>query len=673
MTSGEQMLQRDSILIAFLEALPDIAFIKDDEMKLIHGNAAYCRMMGLPLEELVGRDGPDLLPPELAGQCRASNRRVLETGEKIVVTETMGERIFETTKFVFEIAPSRRAFCSICREITDRERLEKELRESRRHYRSLVEMPGIQFCRWLPDTTLTFVSRAYAAAYGGTPAELVGQRWLELVPDDERAAVRMIVEELVLQPRARTYEHAVETVDGLRQITWTDWPILARDGRLVAFQSIGIDTTEMAVARRALAKQQSMIDALLDATTDAVFIKDREGRYLYFNAAAEKMTGKRREEVLGQDDTFLFAAPEARAVMNGDQRAMNVETPSTIEATLTLVDGVRHHFLTTKGQVRDENGAGIGIFGISRDITDYKKMEEKLLQVQRLESVGRLAGGIAHDFNNLITIISNCAELLAAHDCDRGRADISEIRNAAIRAADLTRQLLAFSRRQLLEKRPINISRELDGLKRTLNRLIGEDIQLKMDFAPDLGAIFADAGQLEQIILNLAVNARDAMPEGGLITVAAANRTITTALKNKLFDVPPGDYVEVRFSDTGTGIAAEAQALIFDPFYTTKAPGMGTGLGLATVYGIVKQCRGNIWVYSEEGQGTTFKIYLPRVDKAVEGEKNKGVKGEARGGSETILVVEDEESVRLLATRVLQGHGYRVLTALDGQEALEVV
>jgi CheY-like chemotaxis protein len=288
--------------------------------------------------------------------------------------------------------------------------------------------------------------------------------------------------------------------------------------------------------------------------------------------------------------------------------------------------------------------------------------------------VGRLAGGIAHDFNNLITIISNCAELLAAHDCDKGRADVSEIRNAATRAADLTRQLLAFSRRQLLERRSINLSRELTGLKRTLNRLIGEDIQLKMDFAPGLGAILADAGQLEQIILNLAINARDAMPEGGVITATAANRTITAEQKQKLFVVAPGDYVEVRFSDTGSGIAAEEQALIFDPFYTTKAPGLGTGLGLATVYGIVKQHEGHIWVESAPGEGATFVLLFPRVVHAPAAEAPIEESAPIRDHSGArILLVEDEQGIRRVARRVLEKNGYHVVAAAHGQEALDLV
>ncbi len=317
--------------------------------------------------------------------------------------------------------------------------------------------------------------------------------------------------------------------------------------------------------------------------------------------------------------------------------------------------------------------------GVMVDITRHKhteealrQSEERLLQAQKMEAVGRLAGGVAHDFNNFLTVIGGFGERLlrGLHAGDARRRDAEEIRRAAERASDLTRQLLAFSRRQVLAPKVLDLNAVVAGMGAMLRRLIGEDIDLVTVLDPALGHVKADPGQLEQVVMNLAVNARDAMPRGGKLTIETRNVELDEAYAGEHVSVNPGRYVMLAVSDTGCGMDAETRARLFEPFFTTRERGKGTGLGLATVYGIVKQSGGNIWVYSEPGRGTSFKIYLPRVEEAVEAAQAAGAIGGSLRGSETVLLVEDEEGVRTLVREVLVRHGYTVLAARHGGEAL---
>jgi two-component system, cell cycle sensor histidine kinase and response regulator CckA len=362
------------------------------------------------------------------------------------------------------------------------------------------------------------------------------------------------------------------------------------------------------------------------------------------------------------DQTFLPIAAHRRAV-SGEPMTFHVEWKSGSYACHVE-------------PLRDSDGQVSGAICMSLDITDRKQLEEQLRQAQKMEAVGRLAGGIAHDFNNLLMVIQGYSDLLVERlpDGDPLRRNAEQIQMASQRASSLTRQLLAFSRKQMLAPKILNVQSVVAEMEKILRRLIGEDVQLETSSAPDLGLIKADRSQIEQVILNLAVNARDAMPQGGWLTIETANVELDASYSHPPAVLSPGRYVMLAVTDNGCGMDAETQAHVFEPFFTTKEKGKGTGLGLATVYGVVKQSGGYVWVYSEPGRGTSFKIYLPRIEETAvpavrDGKKETQI---PERGSETILLVEDEKGVRELAREYLASSGYTVIEAEDGHTALEL-
>jgi PAS domain S-box-containing protein len=419
--------------------------------------------------------------------------------------------------------------------------------------------------------------------------------------------------------------------------------------------------------------QMSQLAAIVESSADAIIGCTLAGLVIIWNQGAERLFGYSAEEVIGQ-----LASTNARLDWPDELRAMkqvsNGEHVPPFETVRQRKDGKEIHVSVSVSPIRDKEGLVIGASAIYRDISDRKKLEEQFHQAQRMEAVGQLAGGVAHDFNNLLTVISGYSEMLMIRlpTNDPTRGFIQEIHKAGERAAHLTRQLLAFSRKAIVERRVLDLNALVTDTEKMLRRLIGEDISLATVLAPALGQVNADTGQIEQIIVNLAVNARDAMPQGGKLTIETRNVEMDAEYAKLHPEVRPGRYVMVAVSDTGSGMSPGTKAHIFEPFFTTKGPGKGTGLGLATVYGIVKQSGGHIAVYSELGQGTSFKIYLPPVeDKASAGRYLLGPKITPHG-NETVLLVEDEDAVRAITKLALQSLDYTVLEARNGEEAVRI-
>ena len=427
---------------------------------------------------------------------------------------------------------------------------------------------------------------------------------------------------------------------------------------------------ELAVA--ALRASEEQYRALFENTPYPMWVFDLEThRLLAVNSAAIAHYGYRREEFLALKIEDLRAPEDIPAL---EQHL------ATKEAGYHTTGPWRHR--KKDGTLIEVQTSGHEITFAGRraelvvidDVTERKRLEEQFRQAQKMEAVGRLAAGVAHDFNNLLTAILGTTDLmiedLPADDPDR--EGLLDIRGAAERAAVLTRQLLTFSRQQVVSPRMLRLNELITDLVKLLRRLLGEDVTIASALAPDCGAVKADPGQLEQVLVNLAVNARDAMPNGGRLTIETKNVDLDADYPTERVMIPAGRYVMLAVTDNGTGMDAQTNARIFEPFFTTKPVGKGTGLGLATVYGVVQQTGGYIWLYSELGHGTSFKIYLPRVDADGPQPAEEEQRASALDGSETVLVAEDEEAVRLIIAKALEARGYRVLSARDGTEALEL-
>jgi two-component system cell cycle sensor histidine kinase/response regulator CckA len=430
------------------------------------------------------------------------------------------------------------------------------------------------------------------------------------------------------------------------------------------------DVTPRKAAQEAVREGEERYRELFENASDVVFTVDEQARFTTVNAAAERLTGYPADQMIGASIADLFT-PECRELAMGQLASKIVGQPAaTHEWTIRANDGRELVIEVACAPVR-ARGRIVGVQGIARDLSERKELEQQLRQAQKMEAIGRLAGGIAHDFNNLMTAIMGYSELAlqrleAAPETHR---DLEEIQKAADRATRLTRQLLAFSRKQVLQPARIDLNDVVGDMEKMLGRVIGADVEIRTRFQTDLGGVEADRSQLEQVLLNLAVNARDAMPDGGTLSIETANVDVDGYSVAEPGVVPAGQYVVLTVTDTGSGMDEATCARVFEPFFTTKEIGKGTGLGLATVYGIVKQSGGFITVDSEPGQGSVFRIFLNRL--APTAAAGCGARAAAvRAGSETILLVEDDDAVREIAVGILERNGYRVLAARDGVDAL---
>jgi PAS domain S-box-containing protein len=453
---------------------------------------------------------------------------------------------------------------------------------------------------------------------------------------------------------------------------------LMKDGTLLELLPVVIKQAVEQLDRQKLLREAEIAykhlhqhyDMILQHAGDGICALDLHGQITFVNPAALRLLGYEFNELLGQDLAALAERPASDA--NGrvrDALAANT-TFRSHDQVFWKKDGSCFPIEFTSTPIR-EGGRQVGSVFVFKDVTQRRALEEQVRQSQKLEAVGRLAGGVAHDFNNLLTVVSGYSELLAANKSldQRAKEAVAEVQKASDRAIAVTRQLLAFSRKQMLQPRPLDLNAVITEITKLIRRLIGEDIALTTHLAAGLLPVTADPGQLEQVILNLAVNARDAMPQGGSLTIATRNVVVDATAAANQPGLKPGRYAVLTVADTGCGMDADTRARVFEPFFTTKEPGRGTGLGLATTYGIVMQSGGHIGVQSEPGRGTTFQVLWPQADGPAAAAPAGDGDAAVRGGTETILLVEDEDSVRGLTARVLAGYGYRVLEARDGAEA----
>ena len=519
---------------------------------------------------------------------------------------------------------------------------------------------------------ISYVSQAATRLLGYGVPELTGTNALGFLHPDDLALTERLCRQLLDQPgtpirtelRARHKDGSYHLVEAVA-VNRLDDPAV---GAVVANWR---DITERLRAEQALRNSEQSYRSLVDGVRDVIFALSPGGEVTSLNPAFEEMTGFPPAEWVGRPFEAFVHPDDVPLALDLFGRVLQGEPRPTIQfRILTRAGTYRVAEFSATAQLRD--GRLTGILGIGRDVTERLGLEQQLRQAQKMEAVGRLAGGIAHDFNNILTAITGHADLLLedlGHH-DPRRADVDEIRRSAERAAGLTRQLLAFSRQQVLQPKVVDLNALVLDMDKLLRRLIGEDVELATVLDPTLGRVTADPGQLEQVIVNLAVNARDAMPQGGKLTLETRNIDLDSSYTLEHSLVKPGPYVQLTVSDSGIGMDEETQAHAFEPFFTTKPRGQGTGLGLAMVYGTVKQSGGFIWVYSEPGRGATFKIYLPRVDAPVESAAPPAPVERPPRGSETVLLAEDEPAVRAIARQALERQGYTVLAAPSGADAL---
>jgi two-component system, cell cycle sensor histidine kinase and response regulator CckA len=558
-------------------------------------------------------------------------------------------------------------------------RLAKELAHERQLLHDLMNNSpdGIYF----KDRELRFqrVNRAFAALIGARePEALVGRRFHEVAAAAANAeAVEKEEQRILSEGRP-----ALDVVRGYGKNGSTRWfsetkaPIKTPRNDVIGLVGISRDVTERVASAEALQKSEAQIkeqsrilSSILDSMGEGLIVADRSGTFLLFNRQAEKILGlgPRAVSPSAWAEIYGLFLPDQKTPLpsanNPLMRAMAGEKTAETEVFIKNEFVAGATVAVTAAPLRDEHGSLTGGVAVLRDVTQQRQLEQQLTQAQKMEAIGRLAGGVAHDFNNLLAVIQSYGDLIFHElpEDDPKREDLGQMLAASERAASLTRQLLAFSRMQIAQLRTLHLNEVVSNVEKMLRRIIGEDIELTTNLSPSLGRLKADPGQIEQIILNLTVNARDAMPDGGCLTIETANIELDASYAAAHTGITPGEFVMLAVTDTGTGMDAATQKRIFEPFFTTKELGKGTGLGLSTVYGIVYQSGGNLSVVSEVGRGTSFRIYFPRVDERRDVDPERRKTTIAPTSHATILLVEDDDAVRHVAARILRRSGYNVL------------
>lgn len=573
----------------------------------------------------------------------------------------------------------------IARDVTERKRGEEVLQETRRRVEDIVHtVDGIVWEADAQTFAFTFVSKQ-AEQILGYPTE----RWLddptfwsEHIHPEDRDFVVEFCKDSTNSLTPHQFEYRMLAQDG-REVWLKDVvTILAEAGRPVKLRGIMMDITERKRVDDELRESEQKYRSILDNIEDGYFEVDVAGNLTFFNDSLCGIFGYSHKELLGMNNRTFMDDENARKVYQTFNKVYQTGIPAkAFDWEIIRKDGTMRFIEASVSQRKDSADQPIGFRGVLRDITARKwaeealrSSEEQLRQSQKMEAVGLLAGGVAHDFNNLLTAISGYSQLSLRKlpTDDPIRSNIEEIAKAGERAAELTRQLLAFSRKQILTPAVHNLNSVVLEIEKMLRRLIRANVELRTVLDPELGNIKADPGQIERVIVNLAVNARDAMPKGGTLTIETQNIEIGQEYVSTHPALEPGQYVKMTVTDTGEGMDEKTRSRIFEPFFTTKAMGSGTGLGLSTVHGIVSQSGGDIQVYSEPGHGTTFKVYLPCVDEAVQKPRWRDEMPEDLSGTETILLVEDEDVVRGLVRESLVEKGYTVFEAASGKDALSI-
>jgi PAS domain S-box-containing protein len=705
-----------SRLASIVESSDDAIIGKTLDGTITSWNAGAADMYGYAAAEMVGRNVAALLPPDRAGELAPILDR-LARGERVEHFEAKRRRkdgsIIDVSVSISPIRDGSGAVVggsTVARDMTERNRAEAERQtitqerqqSERREFElasrlaAIVESASVAIIGAALDHMVTSWNHAAERMLGYPPGEMIGRDVSVIVPPDQAAGIALNYERLRRGEQIDPFETQLRRKDGsIIDVSVTVSPIWDAGGTVIGVSSLARDVTERnrAEAQSAAVAQErqqserreselaSQLAAIVESASVAIIGAALDHMVTSWNSAAERMLGYAPGEMIGRDVSVIVPPDQASELAPILDQLGRGERVEHFETQLRRKDGRIIDVSVFVSPVWDAGGALVGISSMARDVTERNRaeadrhaLEQRLHQSERLESLGQLAGGIAHDFNNLLAVIMNYAGFVVEETADRPAvlADAEEIKAAAQRAARLTRQLLIFSRRETVQTEPLDLNAIVADVHNLLSRSIGAHVELQLEPAVNLPTIEADRGQIEQVLLNLAINARDAMPEGGTLTIGTSLAELGESYVRLHPGVSPGRYAELAVSDTGTGMSAAVAARIFEPFFTTKPHDQGTGLGLATVYGIVTQAGGSMSVESEEGTGTTFRLYFPAASVAAAATPAAALL-DVRGHGETILVVDDDPPVLEVTSRILRKNGYVTLDAGTYEEALSLV
>jgi len=555
-------------------------------------------------------------------------------------------------------------------DITERNRIEDALRKSEEKFsKAFHSSPAAVLIINLTDDCFIDVNEAFERISGYSRDEAIGRTASELGMWNDLHDRQEAIGRLRAERRIRNLEYSFRSKDGSMGTGLLSAELMELDGRQCALVT-AIDISD----RKQIEQRLKTLATAIEQAGEQIVITDNDGVIQYCNPAFEKITGYTREEAIGANPRILKSGKHSSDFYGQLWSTIKNGMVWTGHLSNKKKDGSLYEEEATISPIRDASGKITGFVAVKRDVTHHLELERQFQQAQKLESIGRLAGGVAHDFNNILTIISGYANLVltALNRTDPLWSYAEEIRKASERAASLTKQLLAFSRKQVIEPKTMDVNTTIRDSEQMLQRLIGEDITLATRLDPFLGQVTADPEQLYQVIMNLIVNARDAMPDGGRLDIGTANVQVTDEDAGTQPDAKAGRYVMITVTDAGTGMDENTRQHIFEPFFTTKERDRGTGLGLSTVYGIMRQNGGWIDVSSELGVGSSFKLYFPRIDGSVAEDRLEASGSGGPHGGETILVVEDQDAVRRITKKILSVYGYHILEAADGDEAADI-
>jgi len=679
--SSGQTLNGDLFRIV-AETATDIIVTLDEHRRILFVNSAVERVLGYPAKELIGREitilMPDCLkelaPTAIGGYLTTGKTHILCAAAAITGLHRTGREVPLEVSIGEQVHGEKHIFTGILRDVSGRQRIEEDLRQSNQKYiRMIQSSPDAITLRTLPERRYLEVNEGFCRMTGYAAEEVIGKSsaernvWAD--PEQRGATLQKVLRE----GEVHEEEFRFRTKSG--EIRFGQLAaVTVAVGNQQCMLSISRDITERKSAEEELRRSEANFRSLVHDSPSGILKVTLEGRILQANPALVKMLGYASEEEVCK----LNMARDVYHVPKQRQRLVEEHLQKNefhnVEVQWKRKDGNTITALLNGRRVAGPDGAQTYFEEFAEDITQRRILERQLFQSQKMEAIGRLAGGIAHDFNNLLGVILGHTEILegSAGRDRRLQRSVEAIQSATQRAAALTTQLLAFSRKQMVEPRILDLNVAVREIEKLLRRVIGEDIELLIRTQPGSGTIRIDPGQLDQILMNLVVNARDAMPNGGKLVLETSAVTLDDSYVGQHLGAAAGPFVVLSISDTGCGMDQETLSHIFEPFFTTKEKGKGTGLGLSTVYGIVKHCGGYIMAYSEPGRGTTFKVYFPHVSGAPEAPRASGGRTEVPGGKETVLLVEDETALRELTRGLLEAAGYTVLEATNVEDAIRL-